>query len=302
MLNGLKFTKMQALGNDYIYIDAVNQLIERPETLARQMCNRHFGIGSDGLVLICPSHSADYKMRIFNFDGSEAEMCGNAIRSVAKFVYHYGMTKSQTVAVETIGGIKHLTMEVRDGAVTNITADLGKPVFDKEKIPVLTEKPDFVDQPVVLDDRVFHTTAISMGNPHCVSFVEDVDRLDLAKYGPLMEKNPLFPRKINAEFTQILSRDRLRMRTWERNTGETMACGTGCCVSVVAGTLTGRCDPIATIEQVGGLIHVAWDRTTGHMYMTGPSEIVFEGVWRVSHLETEPIDRTDRMSNFAGRA
>ena len=277
----LTFTKMQALGNDYVYIDAISQTIENPNELSRQISDRHFGVGSDGLVLICPSGSADFRMRMFNRDGSEAEMCGNAVRSVAKYVYTYGLTSEKEIKIETLGGIKSLFLEVRGTEVTNITADIGEPVLASEKVPVITDGPTFIGQPVTLDDRLFHTTAMSLGNPHCVSFVENVFNFDLEKYGPLMETNPIYPQKINVEFCEVIGDGKLRLRTWERNTGETLACGTGCCACVVAGTLNGLCKPAADVEQLGGFIRAEWDQSSKHLFMTGPSEIVFEGTWRI---------------------
>ena len=300
--NGIAFTKMQALGNDFVYIDAVSQNIPDPVTLAQQMSNRHFGIGSDGLVLICPSNTADFRMRIFNHDGSEAEMCGNAIRSLAKFVYHYGLTTRREMKIETIAGLKTLYLEVTGDEVTNITAEIGYPVFAAEKVPVVTDEPTFIGQPVMLADRMFTTTAISLGNPFSASYIDDVFGLDLAKYGPLMENHEIYPKKINAVFCEIIDRNNIRLRTWERNTGETLACGLGCCTSVVAGTLLGLCSPSADIEQLGGFTHIEWENGKDRLFMTGPSEIVFEGIWRVSGNETGQASKANRVQGSSGRA
>ena len=299
--NGIRFTKMQAFGNDFVYIDATSQTIADPATLALQMSDRRYGVGADGLVLVCPSDCADFRMRIFNHDGSEAEMCGNAIRGAAKFIYNYGLTDRREMKIETLAGTKSLYLEVTGGAVTNITAEIGYPDFTSEKIPVITDGPTFIGQSVLLQDRAFETTAISLGNPFCASFVDDILGFDLAKYGPLMETHELFPRKINAIFCEVIERNRLRLRTWERNTGETMACGLGCCTSVVAGTVLGLCNPVADVEQLGGVTHIEWENGKDRLFMTGPSEIVFEGVWRVSHSDTGAIDRKNKIQNFAGR-
>ena len=298
---GLRFTKMQAFGNDFVYVDAISQAIANPEALALQMSDRRYGVGSDGLVLVCPSDCADFRMRIFNHDGSEAEMCGNAIRSLAKFVYYYGLTDKREMKIETIAGIKSLYLEVTGGAVTNITAEIGEPDFASEKIPVISDAPTFVGQPVLLRDRTFETTAISLGNPFCASFVEDILGFDLAKYGPLMENHEIYPKKINAIFCEVITKDRLRLRTWERNTGETMACGLGCCTSVVAGALLGLCKPVADVEQLGGVTHIEWENGKDRLFMTGPSEIVFEGIWRVSGSDTGAVDKKNKIQNFAGR-
>ena len=300
--DGIRFTKMQALGNDFVYIDATSHAIAAPEALALQMSDRRYGVGSDGLVLVCPSDKADFRMRIFNHDGSEAEMCGNAIRSVAKFVYHYGLTDKREMKIETIAGNKTLYLEVAGGAVTNITAEIGEPDFSSKKIPVITAGPAFVGQSVCLQDRTFETTAISLGNPFCASFVDDIFGFDLAKYGPLMENNEIFPKKINAIFCEVIAKDSLRLRTWERNTGETMACGLGCCTSVVAGTVLGLCNPIADVEQLGGVTHIEWENGKDRLFMTGPSEIVFEGIWRVGDSETGAAFKERKIQNFAGRA
>ena len=299
---GIRFTKMQAFGNDYVYIDAISQKIDSPKALAVQMSNRHFGVGSDGLVLICASDRADFRMRIFNHDGSEAEMCGNAVRSVAKFVYHYGMTDKTEFCVETLGGVKDLVLHVDGGVVKNITADIGQPVFDGDRVPVIAAGGKLINEPVTLGNKTFYATAMSLGNPHCVCFTEDVNELDLAKYGQLMENHAMFPQKANVEFCEVLSRGRLRLRTWERNTGETLACGTGCCACVTAGVLADVCDAAVEVEQLGGVTSVSWDEDTKRLLMTAPSEIVFEGVWRVSSIDTGEADKQNRLQNFAGRA
>ena len=245
--------------------------------LSRKLSDRHFGIGSDGMILICPSNIADFRMRVFNPDGTEAEMCGNGVRSVGKFVYDKGFTSKTEFTVETLGGIKRIYLDVENHKAKNITAVIGAPILEAKKVPVLCGSERCVDFPVKLDDRVFHTTAISLGNPHCVSFIDDVANFNLAKYGPLMEHHEIFPRRVNAEFCEVIDRNTLKLRTWERGTSETLACATGCSTCVVGGVLTGRCDRKADVHQIGGVTRIEWDAKTDNILMTAPSEMVFDG-------------------------
>ena len=282
----MKFTKMQAYGNDYVYIDAIHQELPNLVELAKFVSNRHFAIGSDGMVLICPSKVADFRMRIFNPDGTEGEMCGNAIRSVGKYVYDHRLTDKTEVNIETLGGIKHLNLFVKDGLVNNIKADIGRPVLDTEKIPVNTETPEFVEVPVKVIDRVFNITAVSWGNPHVAMFVDDVDNLQVEKYGPAIENSlSLFPNRTNVTFAQVVDADHIRIREWERGTGETIGCGTGCCTACVAGFVTCRSNRKVTVHQIGGDLDIEWDETTGNMFMTGGSNTMFEADIDVSHIK-----------------
>lgn len=277
----IAFTKMQAYGNDYVYVNAISQTIADPNELARRVSNRHFGIGSDGLVLILPSDRGEFRMRMFNPDGSEGEMCGNALRSLSKFVYDYGLTRKTEFFVETRGGMQHVWLQVEDGTAVNITADIGAPRLTPGEIPVRTDLPEFVDQSVQVLDRTFRITAVGWGNPHCVMFVDDVNALAVEKYGPAIEhKTDLFPSKTNVTFAQSVDRSHLKIREWERGTGETIGCGTGCCTAVTAAVRLGLCGRQVDVEQPGGVLHVEWREDTGHMVMTGPSHIVFEGVYR----------------------
>lgn len=276
MIYRLKFTKMQAYGNDYVYMDAIHQKIAAPEILAKKIADRHFGIGSDGLVLICPSDRCDFKMRIFNPDGTEAEMCGNALRSTAMFAYFHHLTEKEQLTIETLGGVKHLQLEVKDGEVVNIRANIGKPELRADKIPVLTEGESFLDQQLQVGDRVFRASSLSWGNPHTVLFVEDVATLDVAKYGNLTEHLECFPRRTNVTFAQIIDSSHIRIREWERGTGETIGCGTGCCSALVAGNLLGLCGRKAVCHQIGGDLDVEWDEEDV-VHMTGPSHIVYQG-------------------------
>ncbi len=281
----MKFTKMQAFGNDYVYIDAIHQQVGRLSDLARFISDRHFAVGSDGMVLICPSDKADFRMRIFNPDGSEGEMCGNAIRSVGKYVYDHRLTDKTELLIETLGGIKRLSLTVEDGLVSNIRADIGQPVLDTAAIPVMVSEPEFIEQPVVVLDRSFDITAVSWGNPHCAMYVDDVDGLDVAKYGDAIEHmTSLFPNRTNVTFAEFVSRDNIKIREWERGTGETIGCGTGCATAVVAGVLTGRLCRRVDVDQIGGRLLIEWDEKSGHLFMTGPSHTVFESEIDVSHI------------------
>ena len=272
----LKFTKMQAYGNDYIYIDAIHQRVEDPGRLAKIISDRHFGVGSDGLVLICPSDTCDFRMRIFNPDGTEAEMCGNALRSTAKFVYFHKLTKKESLTIETLGGIQRVELEIREGEVTNISACIGKPELRSERIPVISDQDTFMDRRVQVLDRTFRMSSLSWGNPHTVLLVEDVDALDVEKYGRAVEYLECFPRRTNVTFAQMADAGHVRIREWERGTGETLGCGTGCCSAVVVGNMLGLCGRNVVCHQPGGDLHVEWDEQD-EVHMTGPSHVVFEG-------------------------
>lgn len=281
----IKFTKMQAFGNDYVYIDAINQTIYNEADLARFVSDRHFAIGSDGMVLICSSDCADFRMRMFNPDGSEGEMCGNALRSVGKYVYDHKLTNKTELIIETLGGLQHLILYIEGDQAVNIRADIGAPRLDTRVIPVLTDLPEFINQPVTILDREFLVTAVSWGNPHMVTFLDDVDQFDVHGYGRAFEYHTsLFPNKTNVTFAQIVNRDYIKIREWERGTGETIGCGTGCCTAVTAAVLLGLCDRKVTVEQIGGPLLIEWDAKTNHMLMTGPSHTVFESELEVGHI------------------
>lgn len=281
----IRFTKMQAYGNDYVYIDAINQKIENPNELAKYVSDRHFAIGSDGMVLICSSEIADFRMRMFNPDGTEGEMCGNALRSLSKYVYEHKLTDKTDLIIETLGGMQKVKLFVEDGKVVNIEANIGKPVLDTRKIPVNTNLSEFIEQPVKILDREFNITAVSWGNPHCVMFIDDVSNFDVEKYGKSIEyKTDLFPNKTNVTFAQVVDRNHIKIREWERGTGETIGCGTGCCTATVAAVLTGRCDRNVFVEQIGGILETNWDEETGRMFMKGPSHTVFESEIDISDM------------------
>lgn len=267
---------MQAYGNDYVYVNTLNQQITNPEELARRISDRHFGVGSDGLVLICPSQACDFRMRIFNPDGTEAEMCGNALRSTAKFVYMYQLTDKKEMRIETLGGIQTVSLTVEQGNVTNIHAIIGKPEFRPEKIPVVTDRQRFIDEPLIVEDRVFRASSLSWGNPHTVIFTDDVESLDVARYGSVIEHMACFPARTNVTFAQVIEENRIRIREWERGTGETLGCGTGCCSALVIANMLQMCGRSAAVEQTGGVLYVEWDEEDMvHMY--GNSHFVCQG-------------------------
>ncbi len=273
----IKFTKMQAYGNDYVYIDAIHQKVDKLDELSRFLSNRHFGVGSDGIVLICPSEIADFRMRMFNPDGTEGEMCGNALRSLSKYVYVHKLTDKTDLVIETLGGLQKVKLFVENGDVVNIEANIGEPRLSTKVIPVNTNEDEFIEQPVQILDKVFKISALSWGNPHCVIFLDDVEHFDVHKYGKEIEyKTDLFPNKTNVTFAQVINRNYIKMREWERGTGETIGCGTGCCTAAVFASITGRCDRQVTVEQIGGNLEVNWDEKTNTVFMKGPSHTVFE--------------------------
>ncbi len=273
----MRFTKMEGLGNDYVYVNCFAEQVENPKGLAIKVSDRHFGIGSDGLILIKPSEVADFCMDMYNADGSRSEMCGNGIRCVAKYVYDKGLTDKTSISVETLAGIKYLDLTVDKGRVVMVTVNMGAPELLPAKIPVRSDKDILVAEPISVGGQEYKMTCVSMGNPHCVVFVEDTAAFPLEEKGPLFESHELFPNRINAEFIQILDRKTVNMRVWERGTGETLACGTGACASTVACILNGLTDDEITLHLLGGDLKVRWDREANLVYMTGPAAIVFDG-------------------------
>ncbi len=273
----LKFTKMQGLGNDYVYMDAIHQKIGNASSLAKAVSNRHWGIGSDGLILIDKSDVADFKMRMFNPDGSESEMCGNGIRCVGKFVYDKELTNSTEVTIETLAGIKNLKLKVENKKVKMITVDMGEPIWEADKIPAMSDKAPVKNLKIKARDREFLATCVSMGNPHAVIVLEDIETFDVEKYGKAIESAPIFPNRTNVEFIKIEDRNHIKMRVWERGTGETLACGTGACSCVVAGVLNDILDRNIVVKLLGGNLQIEWKKEDNHVYMTGTAVTVFEG-------------------------
>ncbi len=276
----MKFTKMQGCGNDYVYINMFEEKVDNPNKLAVEMSDRHFGVGSDGLVLICPADNADFTMRMFNSDGSESEMCGNAIRCVGKYVYDRKLTDKTSISINTLAGIKYLELHIgNDGTVDTVTVDMGEPILEAEKIPVVSDKKPVIDEEIKILDKSFKFTCVSMGNPHAVTYVEDVKNFDVEKYGKVAEIDGHFPNRVNVEFVEKISDDFLRMRVWERGAGETWACGTGACATVVASILKGVCVRKTTVGLNGGDLIIEWKEENNRVYMTGPARYSFDGVW-----------------------
>ena len=273
----INFTKMHGLGNDYVYIDAINQKIDNPSALAKYISNRHFGIGSDGLILICKSNVADFKMRMFNSDGSEAEMCGNGIRCVGKFVYDKKYTKKKIITIETLAGIKELVLNIKNNLVDTVRVDMGEPIFDPKLIPVISKEKIIKNLNIKALDKEFKLTCVSMGNPHDITIIDDTNNFDIEKYGKLLEENKMFPKKTNVEFVTINDKNNITMRVWERGAGETLACGTGACATAVACHINNLTERNVHIHLLGGDLNIYWDEKDNHVYMTGPATTVFEG-------------------------
>lgn len=264
---------MQGLGNDYVYVNCLEEMEPDPEETARLVSDRHFGVGSDGLILICPSKAADFEMRMYNADGSRGEMCGNGIRCVGKYVYDYGLTEKTDITVETLAGIKYLEIFPQDGKAQEIKVDMGAPVVSA------------IDSPIEVNGQEYRITEVSMGNPHAVLYIEDVQGLAIEKIGPGFETHPRFPNRVNTEFARVLDRQTVEMRVWERGSGETLACGTGACAVAVASMVNGLTEHQVTVRLLGGDLKIQWDGKGGSVYMTGPARTVFEGEIDLEHLD-----------------
>ena len=273
----MKFTKMQGLGNDYVYVNCFKEKIENPSEVAIKVSNRNFGVGSDGLIMINPSKVADFEMEMYNADGSRGEMCGNGIRCVGKYVYDYGLTDKTSISVETLGGIKYLDFTVEDGKVKLVKVDMGSPELVPSNIPIVAEGDSVIDAPIMVDEVEYRMTGVSMGNPHTVVYIDDVAGLEIEKIGPKFENHERFPNRINTEFARVIDRNTVEMRVWERGSGETLACGTGACAVAVASILNGLTEDKVIVKLLGGDLLIEWDREANKVYMTGPAEVSFEG-------------------------
>lgn len=289
----MKFTKMQGLGNDYVYVNCFKETVSNPTETARFVSDRHFGVGADGLIMINPSEKADFEMEMYNADGTRAQMCGNGIRCVGKFVYDKGLTDSRQITVISAGSVKQLELMVEGdlqssadgagmepadrGSVKRVRVNMGSPVLEPEKIPVVSDSETVVNEPIYVEDAEYRMTCVSMGNPHAVVFAQGVKDLKLEKMGPLFEHHVRFPERVNTEFVEVIDRKNIFMRVWERGTGETLACGTGCCAAAVACVLNGLTEPAVTVKLLGGELLIEWNRDTNTVYMTGPAVTVFEG-------------------------
>lgn len=272
-----KFTKWHGCGNDFVIINGLEENIETIQPQAAAICNRNFGIGADGVITVCPSENADFCMRIFNSDGSEAEMCGNGIRCFARYVYEAKLTTKSEMTIETKAGIMKPKI-IASGDDVLVTVNMGNPVLQSDKVPVagFADK-TIISEEIIVDNENFHITCVSMGNPHCIIFVDDINAVDINKWGPVLEKHQIFPNKTNVEFVQVLNRSKLRMRVWERGAAITLACGTGACATLVAGVLNNLCDRQASLQLDGGLLSIEWNESDNNVYMTGPATKVFEG-------------------------
>lgn len=275
----MKFTKMHGIGNDYVYVNCFEETVKNPSAVARFVSDRHFGIGSDGLILIKPSDAADCEMDMYNLDGSQGAMCGNGIRCVAKYAYDYGIVNKTSISVATKSGIKYLDLSIKDGKVSMVKVNMGSPILTASQIPVVSETEKVIDTPIDVDGTTYHMTAVSMGNPHAIIYMDEIDNLDLEKMGPSFENHIVFPDRVNTEFVRVLDRHTVQMRVWERGSGETLACGTGACAVAVASILNGHVDadkPV-TVKLLGGDLQIFWDQAENLVYMTGPAATVFDG-------------------------
>ena len=273
----MKFTKMHGIGNDYVYVNCFEESVKNPAEVSKFVSDRHFGIGSDGLILISPSAIADFRMNIYNADGSQAEMCGNGIRCVAKYVYDYGLTDKTEISVETLAGIKYLRLQVENGKVASVEVNMGAPILEPKEIPVAVEESPVVNVPVEVKGKIYHMSCVSMGNPHAIIFMNNVKDLDIAAIGPYFENHTVFPKRTNTEFVEVLDRNTVNMRVWERGSDETLACGTGACATTVACILNDKTENEVTVHLLGGDLKIRWDREANQVYMTGPATVVFDG-------------------------
>lgn len=277
----MKFTKMHGCGNDYIYINGMEEIVpadEKPE-LVRKMSDRHFGIGSDGVIFICPSEQADFEMEMWNADGTRGEMCGNGIRCVAKYVYDNKLIDKKQISIISAGKVKYLDLTVEEEKVKTVRVNMGSPILTPGEIPVNLEGDCIINHPIIVNGETYGITCVSMGNPHGVVFLPQVNTLELDKIGPFFENHVLFPNRTNTEFVKVIDENTVEMRVWERGSGETLACGTGCCATLVACVLNGLTKENITVKLLGGQLQIYWDREQNVVYMTGPAETVFEGRW-----------------------
>ena len=282
----MKFTKMHGIGNDYVYVNCFKEVVKDPAAVAKFVSDRHFGIGADGLILIKPSDIADCEMDMYNLDGSQGAMCGNGIRCVAKYVFDYGIVNKTSISIATRSGIKYLDLSVKDGRVSMVKVNMGSPILTASQIPVVSSKEEVIDEPLEVDGTTYRITAVSMGNPHAIVYMDDVDSLEIDKIGPAFENHIAFPDRVNTEFVKVIDPHTVQMRVWERGSGETLACGTGACAVAVASILNGLTDgsrPV-TVKLLGGKLQIFWDRQENLVYMTGPASTVFDGEIDLSFL------------------
>mgnify|MGYP002439187454 CR=1 FL=1 len=283
----MKFTKMHGIGNDYVYVDCTKKDLAHTSEIAKYVSDRHFGIGSDGMILIKSSEKADFQMDMYNADGSRGEMCGNGIRCVAKYVYDHHLTDKTEISIDTLAGIKYLKLTVENGKVVKVRVNMGQPILAPDRIPVIAEKEPVVAEPIKVCGKEWKMTCVSMGNPHAIVYMDDIDHLDIEKIGPAFENHVAFPDRVNTEFVEVIDEHTVKMRVWERGSGETLACGTGACAVAVASVLNGHVDgdsPV-TVKLLGGDLQIFWNRQENLVYMTGPAATVFDGEIDVSFLK-----------------
>ena len=275
----LAFTKMEGCGNDYVYINGFTQSVpaEEKPALVRRLSDRHFGIGGDGVIFINPAKEADFEMEMWNADGTRSEMCGNGIRCVARYVYDFGLTDQKEFSIVSAGKVKYMTLYEQDGQISAVRVNMGQPILEADQIPVRADHSPVINVPIEVQGKEYRMTCVSMGNPHAVVFVDSTKDFPLEQVGPYFENHPCFPNRTNTEFVQVIDRSRVRMRVWERGTGETLACGTGCCATAVACVLNGLTDNAITVEVLGGALQIEWDRDNDLVWMTGPATVVFSG-------------------------
>ena len=275
----LAFTKMEGCGNDYVYINGFTQSVpaEEKPALVRRLSDRHFGIGGDGVIFINPAKEADFEMEMWNADGTRSEMCGNGIRCVARYVYDFGLTDQKEFSIVSAGKVKYMTLYEQDGQISAVRVNMGQPIQEADQIPVRADHSPVINVPIEVQGKEYRMTCVSMGNPHAVVFVDSTEDFPLEQVGPYFENHPCFPNRTNTEFVQVIDRGRVRMRVWERGTGETLACGTGCCATAVACVLNGLTDNAITVEVLGGELRIEWDRENDLVWMTGPATVVFSG-------------------------
>lgn len=273
----MKFTKMHGCGNDYVYVNCMEETVDNPSEVAIKVSDRHFGVGSDGLILIKPSDKADFFMEMYNADGSQGEMCGNGIRCVAKYVYDFGLTDKTEISIDTLGGVKYLKLELVDNKVEKVVVDMGSPILKPSDIPADFDGERCISEKIKVQDVEFKVTCVSMGNPHAVTFMKDIANLKIDVLGPMFENHEKFPNRINTEFVEVVDRTHIKMRVWERGSGETLACGTGTCASVVACVLNGLTETKVEVELLGGKLFIDYNQEENKVYMTGPATIVFSG-------------------------
>ena len=273
----MKFTKMHGIGNDYVYVNGFEEKVENKPEVAKMVSDRHFGIGSDGIIFINPSDKADFEMEMYNSDGSRAEMCGNGIRCVAKYVYDFGLTNKEKISIDTLAGVKYLDLKVENGKVSEITVDMGEPELVAKNIPIISENEKVISEDITVDGRTYQITGVSMGNPHAIVYYDGIQDMKIEEIGPKFECHERFPRRINTEFVEVIDRSHVSMRVWERGAGETLACGTGACAVAVACVLNGLTETEVKVTLLGGDLTIRWDKESNHVFMTGPAETVYTG-------------------------